>query len=82
MSAGISELVSAIGKENIQYQFLDHSIDKFQRRRQVNEITFVTDQQLDPSGNRMDRAGIVLWVPRDQFEAKLKELTSKEEGAT
>jgi len=76
----MSELIAAVGDENVGVQnlddcgiTLDYSIKKGTR------ITFGTDARLTPNGT--ERLGIVVWLPRVAVKAAIKaERDSKEDA--
>ena len=58
----ISELVLAIGDDNIQFQNLDHSIDTLKMVGATTKVTFGTEEPFSIKGT--ERLGLVLWLER------------------
>lgn len=68
----ISELIAAVGDENVGIQNLDNcgiSIDYSAKKG--TKITFGTDQRLSPAFTGTERLGMVLWLDRDAVQAAL-----------
>ena len=66
----LSELITAIGDENVQFQNLDHCADKLNMNG-TTTITFGTEQRLNLQGT--EKLGLVVWLDRD----RVKEITGK-----
>lgn len=67
----LSELIAAIGDENIQLQNLDQSMDGYRTKGAVTKITFGTIQPCSLDGTQ--KLGLIVWLDRD----KVKEITGK-----
>lgn len=65
----MTELVLAIGDDNIQFQNLDSCADSLNMNGGVTRITFGTEQRISFSGT--EKLGIVLWLDRDAVKAAL-----------
>lgn len=66
--SGITELLAAVGDENIKVQYIDECTSKYQYTAKTgNKLTVHTDEELDSRG--MARFGIILWVDRDKLAA-------------
>lgn len=67
----MSELILAIGDDNVQFQNLDHALIKGDySHRTGTKITFGTEQPLDPQRGTK-KLGLVLWLDRDAVNAAL-----------
>lgn len=61
----MSELILAIGDDNVEFQNLDSCIKAAKyNHKNGTEITFGTDMQLHPSKGTQ-KLGLVLWLDRD-----------------
>jgi hypothetical protein len=66
-----SELIAAIGDENVAIQNLDHcGITLDYHIKKGTKITFGTEVRLTPEGT--EKLGLVLWLPRDAVAAALR----------
>jgi hypothetical protein len=66
----MSELILAIGDDNVQFQNLDHSATALNYNASGGtKITFGTDQAITPQGTT--KLGLVLWLDRDAVAAAL-----------
>jgi hypothetical protein len=65
----MTELVLAIGDNNIQFQNLDTCADSLNMNGGVTRITFGTEQRIGFSGT--EKLGIILWLDRDAVKAAL-----------
>jgi hypothetical protein len=66
----MSELILAIGDDNVQFQNLDHSATVLNYNASGGtKITFGTDQAITPQGTT--KLGLVLWLERDAVMAAL-----------
>lgn len=63
----ISELLAAIGDNNVQWQSLDQCADSLTMNGDTTRITFGTEQRLTLSGT--ERYGMVIWLDRDALKA-------------
>lgn len=63
----LSELILAIGDENIQFQSLDQcASDLNYHIKKGTKITFLTDQPIDLKGTK--QFGLVLWLDREKVK--------------
>ena len=71
----LSELIAAIGDDNVQIQSLDQCADSldWSAKKGVTKVTFGTEQALvmNGAGNGLPKLGLVVWLPRDAVEAAL-----------
>lgn len=65
----MSELILAIGDDNVEFQNLDQCAEKLNMRGGTTKITFGTQRGLTPQGT--DKLGLVLWLDRDAVKAAL-----------
>lgn len=70
----LSELILAIGDENVQFQNLDHCADKLNMNGVTTKITFGTEQRLNLEGT--EKLGLVVWLDR----ARVAEITKAAKG--
>lgn len=75
----ITELVTAIGDDNIQFQNLDHSADNLQMVGATTKITFGAEERISVKGT--DRLGLVLWLDRNAVADALAKSKAQAEGA-
>lgn len=65
----LSELIAAVGDENVGLQNLDQSADTlaWSAKKGLTKVTFHTEQALIPngSGNGLPKLGIVVWLDRE-----------------
>ena len=60
----MSELILAVGDDNVQFQNLDNCATSLNySAKSGTKITFGTEQPLTPDGT--ERLGLVVWLPRD-----------------
>ena len=72
----ISELLAAIGNDNVQWQSLDQCADALTMNGDTTRITFGTEQRLTLSGT--ERYGMVIWLDRQAIaDALAKEKAAK-----
>lgn len=72
----ISELILAIGDENVKFQNLDHSAVSIDwTRKSGGKITFGTEEEIGMGGTK--RLGLVLWLDRDAVAAAVKAAADK-----
>lgn len=67
MPLSISQLVSAVGDDNIQVQSIHQNFDSAKVIKNVGQITFNTDPDkvVDLlSNNESEWVGMVVWMPR------------------
>lgn len=66
----MSELIRAIGDENVQFQNLDSCSTKLNySAKSGTVITFGTEQPLTPNGTK--KLGLILWLDRDAVKSAL-----------
>lgn len=78
---GITDLLHAIGADNITFQVLENSMDGATvKKKGPTSITFLTDA-VTPTDvvNGTGPRGLVLWVDRELMSEKLSKLKSGEE---
>jgi len=67
----ISELILAIGDDNVEFQNLDKSLTAADyHHRKGTTITFATQMRLHPTKGT-EKLGIVLWLDRDAVNAAI-----------
>jgi hypothetical protein len=68
----LSELILAIGDENIAFQVLLDAAQSVVKTKAGTKITFLTDA-IQPEellhGDKPEKMGLVVWLPRDRVEA-------------
>lgn len=65
----VSELIVAIGDDNVRLQNLDQCADRLDWSvKRGGRITFGTDQKIIP-GEGTEQLGLVLWLDRDAVAA-------------
>lgn len=70
MSLKMSELILAIGDDNVQFQNLDQcTISMDYGIKSGTKITFGTEQSISLDGT--ERIGLVLWLPREAVKTAL-----------
>jgi hypothetical protein len=66
----LSELILAIGDDNVELQNLDHAADTLDwTAKKGTKITFGTTMAINAGGT--EKMGLVIWLPRDKVEAAL-----------
>ncbi len=66
----MSELILAIGDDNVEFQNLDHSAtDLNWTATRGSRITFVSQQPISPEGTQ--KLGLVLWLDRKAVKSAL-----------
>ncbi len=65
----ISELILAIGDDNVEFQVLDTCADKLNMNGKVTKITFGSEQTLTINGTQ--KFGLILWLDRASVKAAL-----------
>ena len=69
----LSELIAAVGDENIEVQHLAECVKDLKQRKDHGEISFVTAQENthalihEASGGQQTRVGMVLWFDRERW---------------
>lgn len=61
---GITELVTEIGDDNIEFQLLDSCITNMQLKKDHNLYTFGSPMAFSLDGT--NKLGLVLWLDREQ----------------
>ena len=70
MPVGITELVAALGDENIKIQSVDSCATDYKMLRNGRtQVKLETDQRFGINGAK--DLGIILWLPRDKVKAIL-----------
>lgn len=67
---GITELITAVGDENIEFQNIQQNLDSAEIVRGNGKVTFVTapDKVVDLfAKNESKFVGLVLWLPRERI---------------
>jgi hypothetical protein len=73
----ISDLILAIGDDNVQFQNLDHcATDLNYSAKRGTKITFGTEQPVDLKGTA--KLGLVLWLDRAAVAAAIAKATGGE----
>lgn len=68
----ISDLILAVGDDNVKIQNLDHcSIDLNYSAKSGTLIKFGTDQPLDLEGTK--DLGMIVWLPREAVKRAMQE---------
>lgn len=75
----ISELILAIGDDNVQFQNLDHSADTLKLVGGTTRITFGTEEPFTMKGT--ERLGLVIWLERQAVTEALAKSKAQAEGA-
>src|SRR3546814_15200907 len=75
-----SELILAIGDDNVEFQNLDQCADKLNMNGGATRITFATLRNITPQGT--DKLGLVLWLARDAVKAALARPSTDGEDGT
>ncbi len=66
----MSELILAIGDDNVEFQNLDQCADTLNyNAKSGTKITFGTQRALTPNGT--DKLGLVLWLDREAVAAAI-----------
>lgn len=71
----MSELIAAVGDENITFQNLIEDAHTVEKTKAGTKITFYTDaiQAEELLGGRVTKKlGLVVWLPRDRVDAAIK----------
>jgi len=75
----MSELILAIGDDNVGVQFLDQcASDLNYSAKRGTTVTFGTDQPVDLKGTK--KLGIVLWLDRDLVAAAISKASPPLDG--
>lgn len=64
-----SELIAAIGDENVTIQFLDSCLIRADMTKKGSKITFGSDVRLQL--DKIEKSGMIVWMDRDQLKAVL-----------
>lgn len=67
----LTELLNAIGDDNILFQNLDMCITQINKKKRENQVTFVTEQSFNAEG--MTKIGLVVWLDRETVAHLMKE---------
>lgn len=69
----LSELITAVGDDNVMFQNLDNDIVRLSTKSNgQSEITFGTKAATDLNGTQ--KLGLVIWLDRDAVEKATKEI--------
>ncbi|MGT2505711.1 hypothetical protein [Cupriavidus basilensis] len=72
----LSDLIIAVGDENVSFQMLDSDAIKIDASLKETRITFAAPPQslaeMVPDGRTKDM-GLVIWLPRDKVKAALEQ---------
>lgn len=71
----MSELILAIGDDNVQFQNLDHCAEQFNLIGGITKVTFGTEQPFTLQGT--ERLGLVIWLDRQAVAAALASAKAK-----
>ena len=76
--AGITDLISKIGDDNIEFQILDSSITNIKSVKGGSKIEFITSQ-ITPSDVAMNtgKRCLIVWVDGDVFSQALRDIGIK-----
>jgi hypothetical protein len=70
----MSDLILAVGDENVIFQSLDKDFSSIDRIKHGTKVTFYTDA-IQPEemlgGGKTKKMGLILWLPRDKVEAAI-----------
>ena len=73
----LSDVLAAVGNENIKVQYIDECTSKYQYTAKTgNKLTVHTAEEFDSRG--MVRFGIVLWIDRDKLAASQRVQAQKQ----
>lgn len=76
----LSELILAVGDENVRFQNLDQCMEKMDFHiTKGTRIVFGTEEKLTPEG--MQRLGLVVWLPRDAVKTAMAATPAEQGGA-
>jgi hypothetical protein len=70
----MSELILAVGDENVVFQNLLNDAQSIDKTKHGTKITFYTDAIHAEEllfGGKTKKMGLVLWLPRDRVEAAI-----------
>ena len=74
----IITLFEHVGLDNLNYQVLRNVSTGTKLKKDLVEISFVTDQvDSDYLINEHNKVGIVVWMPKDKYDAAVAELTGE-----
>lgn len=79
--AGILELLSEIGEDNISVQALHSCLEKSQLGNKTSKLTIVTDALTTADSTikhgevRLGKTALICWVDSAKFDETLKKLT-------
>jgi hypothetical protein len=78
----LSELIAAIGDDNVAFQMLDECALKVDGNATSAKITFGTNEvrARDLLNDQMPKCGLVLWLPRDKMKAAIERDAAKGGG--
>jgi|HubBroStandDraft_6_1064221.scaffolds.fasta_scaffold00050_76 hypothetical protein len=70
----MSELIAAVGDENVRFQNLDqdaHTVDKTKHGTKISFYTDAIQAEELLGGGKTEKIGLVLWLPRDRVDAAI-----------
>lgn len=81
MAFSLTNLFNKIGSNKLEFHTLDQVFIEFQQRKGYNEVSFSTQEKLNPqavllgSGPPMEKACFIVWFDRAHLEALRKAKT-------
>lgn len=82
MSFGITKLISEIGDDNVNLQFLTNCMTGIKGKKgRESSVTFLTDAITpnDVAANA-GRVGVILWIERDSFNSAVSNLRKEDDA--
>lgn len=76
----MTDLINALGNENIRFQNLDHSlISADWSAKKGSRVTFGTDVNVKPTPGfeGLEKLGLILWLDRDLVEQTMARLKAE-----
>ena len=82
----LTELLNAIGDDNLEFQVLDKVVDtlNWSDHTKRTTIKFQTEQGIDmktPTLGQIQKFGMVVWIDRDLLQKVRESLDAKEQGS-
>lgn len=70
----LSELIAAVGDDNVAFQVLDNCASKIDGKETSAKITFGTNEVTarDLLKNETPKFGMIVWLPRDKLKAAVE----------
>lgn len=74
---GLTDLITAIGDENVSVQFLSKSVVGSKDKKRDTEVTFATNEinTNDVFKGLAEKEAIIVWVDRSDLEATIEALS-------